>query len=201
MKSLYLLILLSICTSCSFLSNLQSYDSITGNHCIVLMTLEEVDLEKYKQICSIADEAYEDVIRLTGLDFTAKIVITNNPEDTEMLQYPELYAYSIADNYSVYLNTRLYESPLNEIKRVLIHEMTHVFTVAYFGLQDSFLFSEGIAVYTENRGMGSENMQITNNIEEILSFSYYDLYFYTDELDDSIDDHYAASGSFVKYWC
>ena len=198
MKSLYLLILLSICTSCSFLSNLQSYDSITGKHCIVLMTLEEVDLEKYKQICSIADDAYEDVIRLTDLDFTAKIVITHN---SEILQYPGLNDYSFADNNSVYLNTKLYESSLYEIKRVLIHELTHVFTIAYFGSQDSFLFSEGIAVYTEDRGMGYESKQITNNIEEILSISYHDLYFYKDELYDFIGDLYEVSGSFVKYWC
>ena len=201
MKSLYSIILLCISTSCSFLCTPQSYDSITGKHCIVLMTLEEVDLEKYKQICSIADDEYEDVIRLTDLDFTAKIVITHNPEDSGMLQYPGLDDYSFADNNSVYLNTKLYESSLYEIKRVLIHELTHVFTIAYFGPQESFLFSEGIAVYTEDRGMDSENKQITNNIEEILSISYHDLYFYTDELYDSIDNLYVVSSSFVKYWC
>ena len=187
-----ILTLLFIC-SCSIFNFPESYDSIEGEHCIVLMTRDDVSYETYYTICTQGDIAFEEAVSLTGLDFTRKILITydrirNENENLEALAY--------VHDYVIFLKEPFFELSTIGIQNILRHEITHVLVITYFGLCNSPVFTEGIAVYIEQKMILTEPSEIQDLIEDVLGLSYLD--FHNSEFRS---EYYKLSGEFTAFWC
>jgi hypothetical protein len=193
---LFSFITIIIFASCDFFSS-KSYDAIEGEHCVVLITSDNYDDETYGNICLEGDTAYEDVVRLTGLSFTKKVLITYDPVRNERIY---IYALAYVDGDTVFLCDYFFDLSLTEMQDTLRHEITHVVMAFYFGITNSFLFTEGIAVYIENRKSIPEFSGLRDEIEDVLRFTHWEFYL-QDDYDDIISDYYKLGGELTAYWC
>jgi hypothetical protein len=179
-------------TSCSLVFSPVQYDVIQGKHCVVPITCTDITTEVYKTMCILGDRAYESVIRLTDLVFTQYISIVYDPE------FDTLHSHGIASaaNFVVMYGDNFLTLSTDQKEIVLRHEITHIITSAYFGIQKLFLLCEGIAEYIGYNKLVATPSGLKENIEEYLFLTYY--VYWDDEL---LSHLYMLSAEFVHYWC
>ncbi|MBN2533989.1 MAG: hypothetical protein JXB88_13960 [Spirochaetales bacterium] len=186
-------------SSCSAFFFPEPYDVIQGKHCIVFITNKDIGIEEYKNICTLGDRAYEAVVTCTGLEFTRAVSIIYEPEFINEFYY----GIACASYFSVFWGDDFLNLPPAEKKSTLQHEIAHIIIDAYFGEQDLFVLSEGIAVYIENDRSIHESSGIKTMIGEYLSLMYFDYFsnydYYLNQ--NLIHPLYRLSGEFVEFWC
>lgn len=191
---------LSLLWSCSLIFLPESYDVIEGEYCLVFITTSDIDSDEFHTICIQGDMACEQVIELTGLEFTQKIPIIYEPSHNEEVSHQSI---AHVNSFSVYLYADFFTYSSDERIKILQHEITHVITGVFFGGQNLFIFNEGIAVYIEENMMLPEASVLRTQIDDYIDFTYFDYDLNYDYYDDNdlISPLYRLCGEFAGFWC
>lgn len=176
------------------------YETITGQHCGIIMADKDIPCDNYKNICNIADIAYEQVIYLTGLDYSQHIAIVPDEKinsHTHYISYDYYNTIFLHKDYFILYHEYEKELPFN-----FRSEITHLLLTSYYGSKDSFFFGEGIAIYIGDKKFKYyEDKDINKNMIDILiGLSYYDIYLNSPDK-DTIYTYMILCRDFTAFWC
>ncbi|MBN2735820.1 MAG: hypothetical protein JXR70_02490 [Spirochaetales bacterium] len=187
---------LSVIYSCSILSPIKPYEILSSDHCMITVSDEKISRNQFKRILDNAETAFLKVTNETGLKYSLKIPIIYDENRTELSIPSSAYVHF----NTIYIQSVLFNQSDNQLIETLCHEITHVLMIGIFGISDSFLTTEGSAMFW-NKPKNTREVQ-NLSLKNLVELSYYQLFL--DNTRQKNPDYiyycYQLSGLFAVYW-